>query len=137
MSSAFEGPDADRLRRVIEVGRGVLSELDPEVVFDRVLETARDITGARYVALGVLDESRHVLERFLVRGIDKEQQDAIGRLPVGHGVLGELITSPSPLRLADVGKHPHSYGFPTGHPPMRRSWVFRSWFAGRPGGTCI
>ena len=110
--------DADRLRRVIEVGRGVLSELDPEVVLDRVLETARDITGARYVALGVLDESRHVLERFLVRGIEKEQQDAIGRLPVGHGVLGELITSPSPLRLADVGKHPRSYGFPAGHPPM-------------------
>jgi len=110
--------DADRLRRVIEVGRSVLSELDPEVVLERVLETARDITGARYVALGVLDESRHFLERFLVHGIDKEQQDAIGRLPVGHGVLGELITSPAPLRIADVGKHPRSYGFPAGHPPM-------------------
>ena len=34
-------------------------------------------------------------------------------------MLGELIAYPVPLRLADVGAHPHSYGFPPGHPPMR------------------
>ena len=34
-------------------------------------------------------------------------------------MLGELIAHPVPLRLADVGAHPHSYGFPPGHPPMR------------------
>ena len=26
--------------------------------------------------------------------------------------------TPAPLRLADVSAHPHSYGFPSGHPPM-------------------
>jgi GAF domain-containing protein len=30
-----------------------------------------------------------------------------------------LIRDPRPLRLADVGSHPQSYGFPPGHPPMR------------------
>ena len=39
--------DVELLRRVIAVGRGVLSELDPEALFDRVLETACEITGAR------------------------------------------------------------------------------------------
>jgi signal transduction histidine kinase len=33
-------------------------------------------------------------------------------------VLGLLIEQPRPLRLADVGRHPRSYGFPPGHPPM-------------------
>ena len=33
-------------------------------------------------------------------------------------MLGELIREPKPLRLADVGAHPRSYGFPIGHPPM-------------------
>ncbi|MET0972677.1 MAG: GAF domain-containing protein [Thermoleophilaceae bacterium] len=33
-------------------------------------------------------------------------------------MLGELIRRPEPLRLADVTRHPHSYGFPPGHPPM-------------------
>jgi signal transduction histidine kinase len=42
----------------------------------------------------------------------------IGPLPSGHGVLGELIRDPRPLRLPDVGRHPRSYGFPIGHPPM-------------------
>ena len=33
-------------------------------------------------------------------------------------MLGELIRDPQPLRLDDVGRHPRSYGFPIGHPPM-------------------
>jgi hypothetical protein len=69
------------LRRAIAVGRGVLSELDPDVLLDRVLETAREITGARYAALGVLNASRLALERFLVLGIDQHERLAIGDLP--------------------------------------------------------
>ena len=84
-----------------------------------MMKTAQELTGARYAALGVLDESRHQLQRFLVRGISEAQQDLIGRSPRGRGVLGELIRSPAPLRLKDVGEHPHSYGFPAGHPAMR------------------
>jgi signal transduction histidine kinase len=30
-----------------------------------------------------------------------------------------LISEPQPLRLDDVGRHPRSYGFPPGHPPMQ------------------
>ena len=103
---------------MIAVGRDILSELDEEALLDRVLETAREITGARYAALGIMDASGRELERFLVRGIDMREQHAIGDLPRGRGVLGELIASPSPLRLANVGEHPHSYGFPAGHPAM-------------------
>jgi signal transduction histidine kinase len=96
----------------------VISELDLETLLHRVLAVACDLTGARYAAVGVLDEDRHELERFLTRGIDDETRDAIGDLPRGRGVLGVLIGDPEPLRLADVGRHPGSYGFPPGHPPM-------------------
>ena len=108
----------ERQRRLLEVGRNVLTELELDVVLERVLETACELTGARYAALGVLDEEREELERFLTRGIDEETQSAIGELPRGHGVLGTLIRDPLPLRLADVGAHRDSWGFPTGHPPM-------------------
>jgi two-component system, NarL family, sensor histidine kinase DevS len=111
--------DIDRLWRVIDVGRGVLSELDEDVVLDRVLQTAQQLTGARYAALGVLDEEQRELERFITRGITDEARKTIGELPRGRGVLGVLIESPEPLRLADVGEHPYSYGFPPGHPEMR------------------
>jgi signal transduction histidine kinase len=111
--------DPHRLARLLDVGRSVLSELDLDAVLDRVLETAAELTGAHYAAIGVLDEERRGLSRFLTRGVDEPTHRAIGDLPQGRGVLGVLIDHPHPLRLADVGDHPRSYGFPPGHPPMR------------------
>ena len=103
---------------VLDVARSVLAELDLEVVLNRVLQSARDLTGARYAALGVLSASRTELERFLTLGIDESDREAIGALPRGRGVLGELIQRPTALRLSDISAHPRSYGFPHGHPPM-------------------
>jgi signal transduction histidine kinase len=111
--------DEHRLRRLLEVSRALVSELDLEVVLRQALEVARELTGARYVALGVLDERRERLERFLTLGVDDATREAIGELPRGEGVLGELIRYPRPLRLGDVTQHPRSYGFPPAHPPMR------------------
>jgi two-component system, NarL family, sensor histidine kinase DevS len=110
--------DEQRLRRLIDVGRGLLSKLDPEAVLDQVLEAACEITGARYAALGVLDRDRRELERFITRGIDAEKHRLIGDLPRGRGILGVLIDEPRALRIPNVGEHPKSYGFPPGHPPM-------------------
>ena len=108
----------DDLAKLLEVGRSLVAELDLEAVLHRVLETARELTGAHYAALGILDESKQELERFVFLGIDEETRRVIGPLPRGGGVLGELIRDPRPLRLADVTHHPRSYGFPPGHPPM-------------------
>jgi signal transduction histidine kinase len=104
---------------VLAVARSVLGDLDVDVVLERVLDAARELTGARYAAVGVLDASRARLERFITVGVDSATRAAIGPAPTGRGVLGELIRHPEPLRLADVGAHPESYGFPIGHPPMR------------------
>jgi two-component system, NarL family, sensor histidine kinase DevS len=107
------------IRRLLDVGRALTRELDQGVVLDRVLQTAREITGARYAALGILNDQHTGLERFLTSGVDETTHRAIGSLPRGRGVLGALIEDPQPLRLADVGQHPSSYGFPAGHPVMR------------------
>ena len=111
--------DEPRIRRLLDIGRTLTTELDEGVVLDLVLETARDITGARYAALGVLNEQHTELQRFLTAGVDEATHRAIGDLPRGRGVLGALIEDPRPLRMADVGQHPSSYGFPAGHPVMR------------------
>jgi two-component system, NarL family, sensor histidine kinase DevS len=110
--------DEHRLRRLIDVGRGLVAQLDLEAVLREVVEVARELTGARYAALGILDEDRRELERFIYVGIDEGTRALIGDLPRGRGVLGELIRNPVPLRLREVGEHPRSYGFPPGHPPM-------------------
>jgi signal transduction histidine kinase len=107
------------IRRVLEVGRAVMGELDLPAVLDRVLLAARELTGARYAALGILNEQRTELEQFLTSGVEEGARETIGDLPRGRGVLGTLIDHPRPLRIADVGQHPSSYGFPAGHPVMR------------------
>jgi signal transduction histidine kinase len=113
-----ERTEEGRFRRLIDVGSDILSELDLEAVLKSVVEAARELTGAKYAALGVLDRERRELERFIYLGIDDELKRTIGNLPRGRGLLGELIREPKPLRLRDVNEHPHAYGYPPGHPPM-------------------
>ncbi len=108
----------DQYRQLLSVGRTLVETVEPERVLERLLEVARDVTGARYAALGVLDPEGRRLDRFLTAGIDGARRREIGELPQGRGVLGELIRRPAPLRLDTVGDHPSSYGFPPGHPEM-------------------
>ena len=110
--------DELRLRRLIDAGRSLIAKLDVEAVLQQLLDVAREVTGARYAAVGVLDKSREELERFVTAGIDPETHRAIGDLPRGRGILGLLIDDPRPLRLEHIGDHPHSYGFPSAHPKM-------------------
>jgi signal transduction histidine kinase len=118
VSHASPALDAERLTRLLEVGRGLVAELQVDAVLDRLLETAAELTGAQYAAMGVLDADRVELARFITRGIDEETHRAIGDLPRGRGILGVLIREPRPLRLDDVNADPRSYGFPINHPPM-------------------
>ncbi|MGZ8717150.1 MAG: GAF domain-containing protein [Gaiellaceae bacterium] len=110
--------DEARLRRLIEAGRALIAEHDIETVLRQLLDVAREITGARYAAIGVLDDRREELQRFITAGIDHATQSAIGDLPRGRGILGLLIDEPRPLRLDRIGFHPRSYGFPSAHPEM-------------------
>jgi len=109
----------DRLRAIVGAGVALASELSLDVVLQRIVETAADLTGARYAALGVIDASGQALERFVVTGIDPQTQEAIGDVPRGRGILGALIEDAKPLRLDDLTEDPRSVGFPPHHPQMR------------------
>lgn len=111
--------DPRSIGQLLEIGRALMSDMEEDSVLRRALEIAREATGARYAALGVLNERRTGLDRFVTLGIDEATKRAIGDLPAGRGALGVLIDEPRPLRLADIRQHPASYGFPAGHPPMR------------------
>lgn len=117
-SPARSTPDRQQLDRLLALGQDLLADLELPVILRRIVETARALTGARYGALGVLDDDRRELAQFITDGIDEATHRAIGDLPRGRGVLGVLIDDPRPLRLDDVGDHPRSYGFPPGHPRM-------------------
>ena len=111
--------EIDRLRAIVDAGVALASELSLDAVLQKIVESAAELTGARYAALGVIDPSGQSLERFIVSGIDAETQAAIGDPPHGRGILGALIQDAKPLRLDDLAKDPRSVGFPAHHPSMR------------------
>jgi hypothetical protein len=45
----------ERVRRLLETGRSLVSGFDTDSILATVLETARDLTGARYAAFGMLE----------------------------------------------------------------------------------
>ncbi|MFI8255173.1 GAF domain-containing protein [Streptomyces filamentosus] len=107
----------DRLDGLLEAVMSVGRELDLPSVLRGIVEAAVSLVDAEYGALGVIGEDRRLSE-FLPIGIDDDLRERIGALPSGHGILGELIRNPEPLRLTELSEHPASYGFPAHHPPM-------------------
>ncbi|GFH38021.1 sensor histidine kinase [Streptomyces pacificus] len=107
----------DRVRTLLDAVLSIGTDLDLDVVLRRITESAVTLVDARYGALGVLGEKGRI-RRFITVGLDEDTIEAIGHYPEGRGILGLLTEEPEPLRLADLGRHPGSVGFPEGHPPM-------------------
>ncbi len=105
---------ATLLDAVLSVGRN----LDLTEVLSRIVQSACDMVGARYGALGVLRPDGQGLMEFVTTGLSLAEAEAIGAQPRGIGVLDLLTNECRSLRLPDIASHPASTGFPPGHPRM-------------------
>jgi GAF domain-containing protein len=108
----------DRVRALLEAVVAVGTNLELEVVLRQIVQAAVTLVDAQYGALGVIGEGDRLSE-FIPVGLDEAAIANIHHWPEGRGLLGELITSPRPLRLPDISRNPRSPGFPAGHPPMK------------------
>jgi signal transduction histidine kinase len=108
----------DRMHGLLEAVIAIGSGLDLEAMLRRIVEAAVELVDARYGALGVIGEGQQ-LDEFIPVGLDADEIAKIHHWPEGHGLLGLLIKEPHSLRLADIGAHPDSSGFPPGHPAMK------------------
>ncbi|MEV5545808.1 GAF domain-containing protein [Streptomyces sp. NPDC052309] len=108
----------DRVHSLLEAVLSVGRELDLAQALRSIVEAAATLVDAEYAALGVIGPDGRLLSAFHTVGVSEEQIARIGPFPEGHGILGELIRHPEPLRLAKLSEHPSSYGFPAHHPPM-------------------
>ncbi len=108
----------DRVNALFEAVMAVGMNLDLEVVLRKIVESAVGLVDASYGAMGVIGEDNRLAE-FIPVGLTEEQIADIHHWPEGRGLLGALITDPKPMRIANLGEHPLSAGFPPGHPPMR------------------
>ncbi len=104
--------------KLVSAGMVLSSELALDEVLQRVVDTACEVLGAEYAALGVLDAQRTGLATFVTSGLTDEQHRVIGELPRGRGLLGLLISDDRPVRVASIADDPRSAGFPPKHPRM-------------------
>lgn len=109
-------PDV-RLQKLIRANGAIVAELSLSALLRRVAESAREIVGAQYAALGVVGADG-TLEEFIHCGMDEETVAAIGELPKGRGLLGALLEDPHPIRLDSAADDPRSSGVPLAHPPI-------------------
>ncbi|WP_432931869.1 GAF domain-containing protein [Microbispora sp. CA-135349] len=107
----------DRVHALLEAVVSIGSDLDLETVLRRIVETATTLVDATYGAMGMIGEE-NTLVQFVPVGLSEEEIARIEHWPHGLGLLGLLIKEPQTLRLADISRHPESYGFPPGHPSM-------------------
>ena len=108
----------ERLSALLDAVVAVSSDLELATVLRRIVESACHLVGARYGALGVLGPEGDELIEFVTHGVTEEERERIGPLPHGRGLLGLLIHSPHPQRVARIHEHPESFGFPENHPVM-------------------
>ena len=107
-----------RLHSLIDAILLIEADIDLDVLLQHIVRTASELVRAKYGALGVLSPDGDELERFITWGLTADDEAVLGDKPRGHGLLGEIIRFPAPLRVDDISSHEHSTGVPAGHPHM-------------------
>ncbi|HWE10447.1 MAG TPA: GAF domain-containing sensor histidine kinase [Solirubrobacteraceae bacterium] len=107
------------LKAVSDAVLAVASEVSVDEVLQRLVDSARELAGARYAALGIPDGSGR-FRRFLVAGMSDELVAALGPLPRTHGMLGAILDADTAYLTDDIHRDPRFAGWwPRGHPDMR------------------
>jgi hypothetical protein len=93
--AAPDEAEAERITEaLVEAGLALSSALSLERVLQALVDIARDLVGARYAALGVVNATGTGLSDFITSGLTPGQRQRMGNLPAGHGILGLLIREP-------------------------------------------
>ena len=100
-----------------EVLLGIIEVQPVEHLLRRLAESALELTGADYAALGAYGEGS-ALDHFEAVGLSRGERESITHPPMGHGLLGEFASRRDAINVAEASDHPASSGYPSGHPPM-------------------
>jgi signal transduction histidine kinase len=122
------------LEALVDATREIAGILELPPVLQAIVDRVRELVGADYAALGIIDPGGRI-SRFVTSGISAEDRARIGAPPRGLGLLGLIIREGRSYRIADIGQHADSAGFPPHHPPMRSFLGVPVTIHGRPVGN--
>ncbi|MGE5123035.1 MAG: GAF domain-containing protein [Acidobacteriaceae bacterium] len=95
----------------------LVSDLSLDVVLERIVHLAREQAGARYAALGVVDQDGKLI-RFIPVGMTADEVHRVAHPPIGLGLIGAIAKERRTIRVPDISQDDRSVGFPPSHPPM-------------------
>jgi signal transduction histidine kinase len=114
-----EPRETSALQAMSDAVLAIAAELSVEAVLQRLVDSARELAGARYAAIGVPD-GEGGFARFITSGMSDELVAAMGPLPRTHGMLGAMLEADRPHRTDDIRRHQRFRGWwPRAHPQMR------------------
>jgi signal transduction histidine kinase len=111
--------DSTAFRALSDVVLAIAAEHEVEPVLQRLVDSARELAGAKYAALGIPD-GEGAFASFITSGMSDELIEAMGPLPRTHGMLGAMLESAEPHLTDDITADPRFRGWwPRAHPQMR------------------
>jgi signal transduction histidine kinase len=101
------------------ITEAVASGRSLEEVLTGLAETARQISGATFSAIGIPEPEGDAFAAFIHIGMSDELVAQMGPLPRTHGMLDAMLHDPEPVRLPDIKKDRRFRGWwPRAHPLM-------------------
>ncbi len=108
----------DRLIALHRASLELVKDVSLETLLERIVSLACEQAGAKYAALGVLDEEGK-LKQFITVGMTADEIKRIPHPPRGLGLIGALMRGDSgTVRLPEIAEDPRAVGFPAGHVEM-------------------
>ena len=100
-----------------EATRAIASVLSIDRVLQLIVDRVRELVGARYAALGIVDAEGQI-EQFVTSGMSRAERARIGAPPRGLGILGLIVREGRAFRIDDIAVDPRRHGVPPHHPVM-------------------
>jgi signal transduction histidine kinase len=108
----------ERLIALHRASLELVKDVSLETLLERIVSLACDQAGAKYGALGVLDDDGK-LKQFITVGMSPEEIKRIPHPPRGLGLIGALMRGDNGnIRIPEIADDPRSAGFPPGHAEM-------------------
>ena len=108
----------ERLVALHQASLQLVSDLSLEAVLERIVKLAMEQSGARYGALGVLDEDENLIQ-FIPVGMKDNEVKKVAHPPIGRGLIGAIVRERRIIRVPDISLDERSAGFPDNHPRMQ------------------
>ena len=106
-----------RLLTLHQASLELVQDISIDSLLERIAALACKEADAKYGAVSILNDKKEI-ERFITVGMTRAEIDEMPHQPCGKGIIGALMKSKVPLRIANIADDPRRVGFPPGHPIM-------------------